>query len=126
MRHKHSARLKDRLRRQGVLVEAESPRVIVPKKAYGQPCPLCKSPLAKGERVHSVVFKGPVESFVEVYGCPACKPDAARPEAARAKRICPVCKQELEKDGYVVGRMFKKNEVNHLRILGCTRCRTVR
>lgn len=88
--------------------------------APGKPCPLCKTPLAAGERVHSVVFPGKSDKLVEIYGCPHCRPTSGK---ATAQRICPVCKQELDEKGYLVARMFERADRKHVHVLGCTRCR---
>ena len=89
--------------------------------APGRPCPLCNTPLERGQRVHSVVYPGKSDKIVEIYGCPNCRPKTG---SAKAERVCPVCKQTLEEKDYVVGRMFERpNEKKHLHVLGCTRCR---
>ncbi|MEM5947074.1 hypothetical protein WKV44_00795 [Spirochaetia bacterium 38H-sp] len=90
-------------------------------------CPVCRSPLAQGERVKSQVFSGGkssnqmgiIESIAHIQGCPHCYP------VPREERSCPVCKQSILPTDYLIGRMFdnKKTGKKHLRILGCNRCR---
>jgi uncharacterized protein YbaR (Trm112 family) len=87
----------------------------------GRPCPLCQTPLERGQRVHSVVYPGKTDKLVEIYGCPNCRPKTGPTKAAR---VCPVCRQTLADTDYVVGRMFQRsNKRKHLHVLGCTRCR---
>ena len=81
-----------------------------------RPCPLCGSPLKKGETVKTVVYPAEGDTLAEVFGCPYCYGDSAE-----AVRICPVCKRPIPEEGHVIGRMFK--EGRHLHVLGCTRCR---
>ena len=87
-----------------------------------EPCPICGSPLARGERIRSVVYAGgsepAAERVVHVFGCPHCYP----PDPA-VRRICPVCHGTIPDDGYVVGRMWDRKERKHLHLLGCTICR---
>lgn len=84
-----------------------------------RPCPLCGSPLKKGETVKTVVYPSKGDTLAEVFGCPFCYG-----ETAVAVRICPVCKKPVPEDGFVIGRMFK--EGRHLHVLGCTGCRKPR
>ncbi len=85
-------------------------------------CPLCNSPLSRGENVRSKVYPaGEKDSLMEVYGCPYCLPPAGK-----ENRICPVCSKVLPKDGYVIGRYFVKPGKRHLHILGCTLCRKIK
>ena len=81
-----------------------------------RPCPLCGSPLKKGETVKTVVYPAKGDTLAEVFGCPYCYG-----ESAVAVRICPVCKKPIPEEGHVIGRMFK--EGRHLHVLGCTSCR---
>lgn len=96
-----------------------SPEVLSPR----QPCPLCGSPLAPGERVHSVVFaSSSPDKIMEISGCPHCRPPAA------LRRVCPVCKKDLRASDVVTARVFeRKNETGskktHVHVLGCPRCR---
>ena len=81
-----------------------------------RPCPLCGSPLKKGETVKTVIYPAKGDTLAEVFGCPYCYGDTAA-----AVRICPVCKKPIPEEGHVIGRMFK--EGRHLHVLGCTSCR---
>lgn len=88
-----------------------------------KPCPICKSMLRRGERVHSVVFsKGKSgrsqESIAHLFGCPYCYP-ANR----QHPRICPVCSRTIRDEGYLVARMFERPGKKHVHVLGCTECR---
>ena len=96
-----------------------------------KPCPLCRTMLSRGERVHTVVFsRQPVaadgstrppkikESMVHMFGCPYCRP----PEGTQS-RTCPVCKREIRSDGYAIARMFERSGRKHVHVLGCTECR---
>lgn len=87
-----------------------------PPEERTRPCPLCGSPLKKGETVKTVVYPAKGDTLAEVFGCPYCYG-----ETATVPRICPVCKKPVPDDGYVIGRMFK--EGRHLHVLGCTACR---
>ena len=88
-----------------------------------QPCPLCGSRLAAGERVHSVVFASSTpDKIMEIAGCPHCKPPST------LRRVCPVCKKDLRPNDVVTARVFeRKNETGakktHVHVLGCPRCR---
>jgi len=87
-----------------------------------QPCPLCGSVLAVGERVHSVVYATTTDKLMEISGCPHCRPPAT------LKRLCPVCKKELRPNDVVTARVFeRKGETGaktHVHVLGCPRCRS--
>jgi hypothetical protein len=83
------------------------------------PCILCGSQLARGERIHSTVFKGEGDSIVHVYGCPHCYG-----ELATEMRICPICRGYLPDGGYLMGRMWdRKQGKRHLHVSGCTLCK---
>lgn len=91
-------------------------------------CPVCRSPLAAGERIKSVVYRDGVqhgeitEYTTHVFGCPHCYP-ANR----RNPRICPVCHGEVNSDGHLIARMFERpGRKKHVRVLGCTACRSNR
>lgn len=97
-------------------------------EGWREPCPICGSPLKKGERLHSVVFRdggsggqhgSGREEMVHLFGCPHCYPPS---EAIR--RQCPVCRQTMPEDGHMIGRMWDKSHRKHLHLLGCTICRT--
>ena len=101
----------------------EAPMEALPEQATGQPCPLCGSALARGERVHSTVFASSTpDKIMEISGCPHCRPPA------KLSRYCPVCKKELRPQDVVTARVFeRKNEIGakktHVHVLGCPRCR---
>ena len=82
-------------------------------------CPLCNTPLSKGENVKSKTY--PTESkdtLMDVFGCPYCIPPVGKKE-----RICPVCLKKIPADGFVIGRYFIRPDKNHLHVIGCTLCR---
>lgn len=89
-----------------------------------QPCPLCGSTLAPGERVHSVVFaSSTADKIMEISGCPHCKPPAT------LRRVCPVCKKDLRPIDVVTARVFERKSASgakktHVHVLGCPRCRS--
>jgi hypothetical protein len=95
-----------------------------PVQPFRQPCPLCGSQLAAGERVHSVVYATKTEDkIMEIAGCPHCRPPAT------LHRQCPVCKKALRPQDVVTARVFeRKNETGsrktHVHVLGCPRCRS--
>jgi hypothetical protein len=86
-------------------------------------CPLCGSLLARGEKVHSVVFATKTQDkIMEISGCPHCRPPA------ELRRVCPVCKKDLRPMDVVTARVFERaNETGprktHVHVLGCPRCR---
>lgn len=81
-------------------------------------CPLCNSPLEKGQNVKTIVYPSKGDTLAEIYGCPYC-----RVASASVPRICPVCKRPIPPDGFVVARMFKRPDRTHVHVLGCTVCR---
>lgn len=89
-----------------------------------KPCPLCGSPLAPGERVHSVVFTSTtLDKIMEISGCPHCRPPAT------LRRVCPVCKNDLRSADVVTARVFERKNgegaaKTHVHVLGCPRCRS--
>jgi len=90
-------------------------------------CPLCGTPLLKGETVHSHLYPGKPDGMMHIFGCPFCYRDHPRVKEKRdVYRICPFCKKEVSKDGWVVARVFEKPEKTHIHVLGCTECRKVR
>lgn len=97
------------------------------KGQKGTPCPLCKTVLFKGERVHSVVYPGKPDRMTHIFGCPFCFKDHPRSDLNAKKnffpRICPVCSKVLGDGDYVVARMFERKKGIHVHVLGCTRCR---
>jgi len=89
-----------------------------------QPCPLCGSVLAPGERVYSVVFASSTpDKIMEISGCPHCRPPAT------LRRVCPVCKKDLRPIDVVTARVFERPgatgaKKTHVHVLGCPRCRS--
>ena len=85
-------------------------------------CPLCSTPLAKGENMFSRVYRPMTapDQRMTIHGCPHCYPKME----SGAKRICPVCKKEVPLDGELVARLFNKtsNGKKHVLIVGCTGC----
>lgn len=105
-----------------------------------RPCPLCRTMLRRGERVHTVVYSGASaprgdarqgassrrgevrDAITHMFGCPYCRPGSST--AAANARICPVCRATLPEDAYVVARMFERQGRKHIHVLGCTECRS--
>lgn len=99
-----------------------------------RPCPLCRTMLRRGERVHTVVYSGAPprqgvarrgevrDAITHMFGCPYCKPGSS--SATANARICPVCRATLPKEAYVVARMFEREGRKHIHVLGCTECRS--
>ena len=82
------------------------------------PCPLCRTMLKRGEKVHSVVYPGKDDRLVEIYGCPYCYP-----QNHDYKRVCPVCGVILSPQDLVYGRMFvSAGKKPHIHVNGCTSC----
>lgn len=85
-------------------------------------CPLCSTPLSKGENMFSRVYRPMTtpDQRMTIHGCPHCYPKVEN----GAKRICPVCKKEVPIDGELVARLFNKtsNGKKHVLIVGCTGC----
>lgn len=89
-------------------------------------CPLCGTPLIKGETVHSHLYPGKPDGMMYIYGCPFCYRDHPRVKERRnVERICPYCKKQIPDSGWVVARVFEKPEKTHVHVLGCTVCRKV-
>ena len=81
------------------------------------PCPLCKTLLKPGEKVHSVVYPGKGDRLVEIYGCPYCyPPNQVYP------RYCPSCKRELQHEELVFARLFESSGKVHVHVNGCRVC----
>lgn len=95
-----------------------------PEAVKRQPCPLCGSALAPGEKVHSVVFTSTTrDKIMEISGCPHCRPPAV------LRRVCPVCKKDLRPADVVTARVFERKNgegpaKTHVHVLGCPRCRS--
>jgi hypothetical protein len=87
------------------------------KPAKLTPCPLCKTLLKPGERVHSVVYPGKGDRLVEIYGCPYCyPPNSSYP------RYCPSCKREIGQDELIFARQFDSAGKVHVHVNGCKSC----
>ncbi len=90
-------------------------------------CPLCGTPLQRGETVHSHLYPGKPDGMMYIYGCPFCYKDHPRVKFKKELvRICPYCKKDIPADGWVVARVFEKPEKTHVHVLGCTECRKVK
>ena len=85
-------------------------------------CPLCNTPLAKGEDLVSRVYRpmNVSDQLCTIHGCPHCYP--VRESGVR--RVCPVCHKEVPvKDGHLVARLFNKVDgKKHVVVTGCTEC----
>lgn len=84
-------------------------------------CPLCNSPLQKGQNLVSKVFRpmNVPDQRCNISGCPHCYP---QPEPG-IKRQCPCCKKEVPITGYLVARLFNyKDNKKHVIVTGCSRC----
>jgi uncharacterized protein with PIN domain len=84
-------------------------------------CPMCNTPLAKGEELTSRIFR-PMDTpdqRMNVMGCPHCYPHPER----GAERRCPVCGREVLPEGYLIARLFNRSDTKkHVMIMGCTNC----
>lgn len=84
-------------------------------------CPLCNTPLLKGQNLVTKVFR-PMDvpdQRCNISGCPHCYP---QPEPG-IKRQCPCCGKEVPITGYLVARLFNyKDNKKHVRVTGCSRC----
>ena len=71
-------------------------------------CPLCSTPLAKGEDMTSRIFRpmNTPDQRMIVLGCPHCYPHIQR----NVKRICPVCAKEVPLDGHLIARLFNREK----------------
>lgn len=84
-------------------------------------CPLCSTPLAKGEDMFSRIYRpmNTPDQRMTVHGCPHCYP---QPEPG-VKRICPVCGKNVPLDGELIARLFNRTEgKKHVMITGCSVC----
>lgn len=91
--------------------------VQAPKPGKLTPCPLCRTLLKPGERVHSVVYPGKGDRLVEIYGCPYCyPPNSSYP------RYCPSCKREIGQDELIFARQFDSAGKVHVHVNGCKSC----
>lgn len=85
-------------------------------------CPLCSSPLAKGEDIISKVYRpmNVPDQLCTIDGCPHCFP---RPEPG-LKRVCPVCGKDVPlREGHLIARLFNYADgKKHVVVTGCTEC----
>ena len=85
-------------------------------------CPLCKTPLLKGEDLFSKVFRPMTVSDQRciILGCPHCYP---RTETGLSRK-CPVCHKNVPQDGHLVSRLFNKTKdgKKHVVVTGCSVC----
>jgi hypothetical protein len=82
-------------------------------------CPICSSPLKKGELVSTLTFPSAADRdrLMHIRGCVYCLRGGPR-------RICPVCKADLRTDEMLIARMFDRTgRKPHVHVLGCSRCR---
>lgn len=90
-------------------------------------CPICGTPLLRGETVHSHLYPGKPDGMMYIYGCPFCHAKHPRFKGGRdVERHCPFCKGIIPESGWVVARVFEKPEKTHVHVLGCTECRKVK
>ncbi|MBI9099127.1 MAG: hypothetical protein JEY91_11650 [Spirochaetaceae bacterium] len=102
---------------------ADDSEVFRAENAYRN-CPICGTPLLKGETVHSHLYPGKPDGMMYIYGCPFCYRDHPRVKEKRdVVRTCPYCKAEIPDSGWVVARVFEKPQKTHVHVLGCTVCR---
>ncbi|MBQ5491202.1 MAG: hypothetical protein IIT68_03995 [Treponema sp.] len=84
-------------------------------------CPLCNTPLLKGQNLVTKVYRPMTVSdqLCTINGCPHCFP---RPEPG-IKRQCPVCHKEVPLDGHLTARLFNKTDgKKHVVVTGCSEC----
>lgn len=84
-------------------------------------CPLCNSPLLKGQNLVSKVYRpmNVPDQRCTINGCPHCYPVLENGK----KRVCPCCKKEVPMNGYLIARLFNyRNNKKHVRVTGCSRC----
>lgn len=84
-------------------------------------CPLCNTPLLKGQNLVTKVFRpmNVPDQRCNISGCPHCYP---QPEPG-VKRVCPCCGKDVPITGYLVARLFNyKDNKKHVRVTGCSRC----
>ena len=86
-------------------------------RTKSSPCPLCKTLLVPGERVHSVVYPGKGDRLVEIYGCPYCYPPNRR-----YPRYCPSCSRPLQEEELIFARLFENTGKVHVHVNGCRVC----
>ena len=84
-------------------------------------CPVCGSPLPKGENLVSRVYRPMTvpDQRCTISGCPHCFPKCE----VGVKRKCPVCNKTVPMEGYLIARLFNKTDSKkHVMITGCTEC----
>ena len=84
-------------------------------------CPLCNTPLLKGENLVTKVYRPMTvaDQLCTINGCPHCFPKVE----PGAKRICPVCHKEVPLSGHLTARLFNKTDgKKHVIVTGCTEC----
>jgi len=85
-----------------------------------QVCPVCSSPLEKGDLIKTLAFpsiSGGQERLMHIRGCINCL-------EGHFQRSCPVCGNSLNDEGILVARMFERPRRHpHVHVLGCSRCR---
>ena len=88
-------------------------------------CPVCNTPLAKNENLHSRIFRpmNTPDQRMMVQGCPHCYPETHD----GVKRVCPVCRASLSKDDELVARLFNRSDTKkHVMIVGCSICMKIK
>ncbi len=84
-------------------------------------CPLCGSPLQKGENLITRVYRPMTvpDQRCTISGCPHCYPVCE----SGVQRKCPVCGKVVPKNGYLIARLFNRTEgKKHVMITGCSEC----
>lgn len=85
-------------------------------------CPLCKSPLLKGEDLVTRVYRpmNVPDQLCTINGCPHCYPKVE----PGLKRECPVCHKDVPlENGHLIARLFNKTEgKKHVIVTGCSEC----
>ena len=103
-------RLKNRLRQRTGPASPGDPQV----------CPVCSSPLEKGDLVKTLAFPsitGGQDRLMHIRGCINCL-------EGHFQRNCPVCGGVLGIEGILVARMFERPRRHpHVHVLGCAKCR---
>ncbi|MCR5607152.1 MAG: hypothetical protein K6F69_10120 [Treponema sp.] len=82
-------------------------------------CPICNSPLRKGENIISRVYRpmNVPEQYCSISGCPHCFPICE----PGLERKCPVCGKEIPMKGYLIAHLFNyKNGKRHVLVTGCS------
>lgn len=85
-------------------------------------CPVCQSPLFKGENIISKVYRpmNVPDQLCTISGCPHCYPKVE----IGLQRNCPVCHKKIGEEGYLVARLFNhtKKGGKHVHVTGCNFC----